>query len=117
MIKKWFKLKRNNIILVQLIIEGYEGMASVTTIDPHAAIIQVSIMPDFLQEIINLLESLKNKYCLEEIECYDYNSHSSGTFVRVVVGSSEYEKSTPVSPPPSRHGVILNAKWNKANEG
>jgi hypothetical protein len=48
------------------------------------------------------------------------NSHSSGTFVGVVVGSSEYEKSTPDacpadagSPPPSRLGVISNAKLNK----
>ena len=73
MIKKCFKLKRNNIALVQFIIEGYEGMATVTTVDPHAAIIQISIMPDFLQEVINLLESLKNIYHLEEIEYYPAN--------------------------------------------
>ena len=73
MIKKWFKLKRNDIVLVQFIVEGYEGMATVTTMDPHAAIIQVSIMPDFLQETVNLLESLKTKYQLEEIECYAVN--------------------------------------------
>ncbi|MGV8059319.1 MAG: DUF4911 domain-containing protein [Smithellaceae bacterium] len=73
MIKKWFKLKRNNIALVQFIIEGYEGMATVTTMDPHAAIIQVSIAPDFLQEIIKLMESLKDKYHLEEIKYYQPN--------------------------------------------
>jgi len=38
--------------------------------------------------------------------------HSSGTFVGVVVGSSEYEKNTPAPPSSSRLGVILNAKWN-----
>jgi hypothetical protein len=73
MILKWFKLRRKNIALVQFIIEAYEGMATVTTMDPHWAIIQVSIMPDFLQEIINVLESLKKKYHLEEIECYKVN--------------------------------------------
>ena len=67
MIIKWFKLERKNIVLVQNIIEAYDGMATVTTMDPHLAIIQVSIMPDFLQEIINILESLKNKYQLKEI--------------------------------------------------
>jgi hypothetical protein len=67
MILERFKLKRKNIALVQFIIEAYEGMATVTTMDPHLAIIQVSIMPDFHQEIINILESLKNKYQLEEI--------------------------------------------------
>jgi hypothetical protein len=70
MIKKWLKIKRNKIALVQFIIEGYEGMATVTTMDPQSAVIQVSIMPEFLQEITNLLESLKNEYHLEEIECY-----------------------------------------------
>jgi hypothetical protein len=68
MIKKWFKLKRKDIALVQLIIEGYEGMATVTTIDPHAAIIQISIMPDFIQDMINVIEDLKNEYYLEEIK-------------------------------------------------
>jgi len=69
MIKKWFKLKRNNIALVQFIVEGYEGMATVTTMDSHAAIIQIAIMPAFVQEIAGVIESLKNKYQLEEIEC------------------------------------------------
>ncbi len=70
MIIKCYKIKRNKIAVVQFIIEGYEGMSTVTTLDPHAAIIQVSIMPGFLQEITALMESLKNKYYLEEIECY-----------------------------------------------
>ncbi len=77
MIKKWFKIKRNRIALVQFVIEGYEGMATVTTINPHAAIIQVSIMPDFIQEITNLMENLKNNYQLEEIECGAANEDKS----------------------------------------
>ena len=67
MLKKWFKLQRKDIVLVQLIIESYEGMATVTTIDPHAAIIQISIMPDFVQEVSNIIEDLKNKYPMDEI--------------------------------------------------
>ncbi len=70
MLVKWLKLKRNKIAPVQFIIEGYEGMATVTTMDPHAAIIQVSIMPDFISETNHLLESLKKKYHLEEIDYY-----------------------------------------------
>jgi len=68
MIKKWFKLKRNHIAPVQFIVEGYEGMATVSTIDSHSAIIQICIMPDFVQEIVCVTESLKNKYFLEEIK-------------------------------------------------
>jgi hypothetical protein len=69
MIKKYFKLKRKDIALVQFIIEGYEGMATVTTIDPHAAIIQISIIPDFLSDMSDLIDYMKNKYKMEEINC------------------------------------------------
>jgi hypothetical protein len=66
-VKKRYKIKRKDIAPVQFIIEGYEGMATVTTIDSRIAIISISIMPDHVSEIINVLDSLKNKYSLEEI--------------------------------------------------
>jgi hypothetical protein len=74
MIKKWFKLKRNNIAPVQFIIEGYEGMATVTTIDPRAAIIQVSIIPDFILEMDEIINDLKDKYRMEEVADYQGNN-------------------------------------------
>ena len=67
MIKKYFKLKRKDIALVQFIIEGYEGMATVTTIDPHTAIIQISIIPDFISDMSAVIKDLKNKYKMEEM--------------------------------------------------
>ena len=67
MIKKYFKLKRKDIALVQFIIEGYEGMATVTTIDPHTAIIQISIIPDFISDMSAIISDLKDKYKMEEV--------------------------------------------------
>ena len=69
MIKKYFKLKRKDIAIVQFIIEGYEGMATVTTIDSHTAIIQISIIPDFILDMSSVIKDLKNKYKMEEINC------------------------------------------------
>ena len=69
MTKKYFKLKRKDIAFVQFIIEGYEGMATVTTIDPHTAIIQISIIPDFISDMSAVIKDLKNKYKMEEINC------------------------------------------------
>lgn len=67
MIRKWYKLKRSDITLVQYIIEGYEGMATVSTIDPKAAVIQVLIMPDFLEDALELLKDLQRRFELDEI--------------------------------------------------
>ena len=66
MIKKYFKLDRKNFVLVQFIIEGYGDMATVKTIDPQAAIIQISIIPDFISDMYDLIEYLKDKYKMEE---------------------------------------------------
>ncbi len=68
MIDKYFRIKREHIAPVQFIIEGYEGMSTVSTIDSQEAIIKISIMPDFKEVIENLLGELKNIYRLEEIE-------------------------------------------------
>ncbi len=67
MISKLYKLNRHNIAIVQYIVEGYEGMATVSTVDPHAAIIKISIMPDFVSDINGLIDALKNKYKIVEI--------------------------------------------------
>jgi hypothetical protein len=45
-------------------------MATVTTMDPREAIIQISVMPDYIQEILNIVEDLKYKYNIEEIIDY-----------------------------------------------
>jgi len=73
MINKYLKLKRKDISLIQFIIEGYEGMATVTTIDPSTAIIRVSIIPDFILEMVDIINDLKNKYKMEEIADYQIN--------------------------------------------
>jgi transcription-repair coupling factor (superfamily II helicase) len=70
-------------------------------IDPASAVAAIQRFPRLE------LAGLKLDHC---------NSHSSGTFVGVVVGSSEYEKSTPASPPPGRLGVISNAKGNQIED-
>lgn len=70
MIKKYFQLERKNIAPVQFIIEGYGEMATVKTMDSRAAIIQISIIPDFISDMSGLLDYLKNKYKMKEVAGY-----------------------------------------------
>jgi len=64
---KRFKLQRKDIALVQFLIEGYEGLATVTTIDSRQAAIQISIMPDFVQEVTGIINNLGEKFKIKEI--------------------------------------------------
>ena len=70
MIKKYFQISREDIALVQFIIEGYGDMATVSTIDSRTAIIQIAIIPDFISDMRGLLEYMKEKYKMKEIADY-----------------------------------------------
>lgn len=67
MIRKWFKLKTSDIQLVQFILEGYEGLVTVSTIDPKDAIIQILIIPEFLEDVEGILDYLKDRFMIKEI--------------------------------------------------
>ena len=65
--RKWFKIKASDIALLQFILEGYEGLVTVSTIDPRDAIIQISIMPDFEEDVESILQNLKERFMIKEI--------------------------------------------------
>lgn len=56
---KYLQLPRKNLALFQFLLEGYEGMASVETLDPHSGVVQIRILPDFLKETVAVLEGLR----------------------------------------------------------
>ncbi len=70
MIHRYFQLERKYIVIVQFIIEGYSDMATVSTLDSRAAVIRVSIIPDFIDDMNGLLKYLINKYKLRELSGY-----------------------------------------------
>jgi hypothetical protein len=65
--KKWFKINASDIALVQFILEGYEGLVTVSTIDPKEAIIQILVMPDFGEDVEGIMVHLKNRFMMKEI--------------------------------------------------
>ncbi len=65
---KYLKLKRKNIARLQFTIEGYEGLATCSTIDKNKAVVKLFIMPDFVSEASELLENLKKEIEFEETQ-------------------------------------------------
>ncbi len=59
--KKFLKLNRKDISYMQFIIESYEGLAAVTTVDENVAIIKLSIMPDSVSDVDKILDSLRKE--------------------------------------------------------
>ncbi|MEA1970228.1 MAG: DUF4911 domain-containing protein [Thermodesulfobacteriota bacterium] len=67
-IKRKLRLNRKDIAYVKYILEGYEGLATITTVDKDNSVVQLSILPDFAYDVDGILEALK-----EEIDIYEIN--------------------------------------------
>ena len=54
-------MNREEIGYIRFTLESYDGMALVTTVDPHAASIEVYISPGCEETVSELLASLKHE--------------------------------------------------------
>jgi len=66
-ITRKLQLHRRDIAYVKYILEGYEGLANLTTVDRHRSVVQLSILPDFVSDVDGILEALKKEIDIYEI--------------------------------------------------
>jgi hypothetical protein len=59
------RLNKKDIAYVSHTLDSYEGLATVTTIDPDQGLIRVTVSPFFLEEVKNILAELSEKIELE----------------------------------------------------
>lgn len=64
MTDRYYRIERKNIAVVQFIIEGYDGMAIVTTVDPQLACLCISVVQSQLGDFDLLAEDLRKTYGL-----------------------------------------------------
>jgi hypothetical protein len=62
--------RRPDMALLQFLLEGYEGLLTVMTADAHAAIVKISIMAGFHDDVECILHSLRGLLSFEEILTY-----------------------------------------------
>jgi hypothetical protein len=65
--RKSLRLHPRDIAYVQFIVEGYEGLATISTVDPQEARIEFSIMSDFIIEVDQILADLGKTITFEEV--------------------------------------------------
>jgi hypothetical protein len=67
MIKRCFKVSRADIAYLHFIIESYEGLANLSTIDNRIGIVLLSIPQYFAGEVDSLLQALRTEISMTEI--------------------------------------------------
>ena len=65
-IQRYYRVDRREIFFIQSIFEGYDGLATMSTIDPNRGVIRLSIPPDTEKDVLDILKDLKTSGVLME---------------------------------------------------
>lgn len=68
MIEKFFKVNRRDMVYLKFILEAYEGMNVMSTVDNVAGIIRIAVMPGFEADMDELLAELGNVVKMEKVD-------------------------------------------------
>jgi hypothetical protein len=68
MICRYFKVAHRDMVYLKFILEAYEGMNVMSTVDNKAGIIRIAIMEGFDADMDSLLAELGRGVVMEEVE-------------------------------------------------
>jgi len=71
MICRYFKVAHRDMVFLKFILEAYEGMNVMSTVDNRAGIIRVAIMPGFVDDMDGLLADLGRQVTMEPVQWND----------------------------------------------
>jgi hypothetical protein len=69
----YLKLSRRDLAGLQFLLEGYERMSSITTVDPREAIVRIGIITDYLSDFQIILSKLKQSIDFRIVEYKEVN--------------------------------------------
>jgi hypothetical protein len=78
MINRYFRVRRHDMVFLKFILEAYEGMNVMSTVDNRAGIIRVAVMPGFEDDMDQLLDELGRQVEMEAVEWDDPAGISEG---------------------------------------
>lgn len=65
-IKKILRVNRREICFIKFILEAYDGIATMTTIDAHQGIVMLRIAPGCEDDVEAVLQGLKNDMIIDD---------------------------------------------------
>jgi hypothetical protein len=57
--QRYYRVDRREIFFIQSIFEGYDGLATISTVDPNRGVIRLAMPPGTETDVLNILQDLK----------------------------------------------------------
>ncbi len=67
MVCRYFKVFHRDMVYLKFILEAYEGMNVMSTVDNREGIIRIAIMPGFVEDMDELLVELGRQVMMEPV--------------------------------------------------
>jgi uncharacterized protein DUF4911 len=65
---RYFKVDRHDLVYLKFVLEAYEGMSTLSTVEPKGVIVRLSIPSGFEEEMRRIIEALSAEIPLTEVE-------------------------------------------------
>lgn len=69
-ITKYYRINRKEISFLKFILEAYDGLAVVTTLNSLEGIISITIAPGCIQDAEEIIQGLKNEIMIEKVDFF-----------------------------------------------
>ncbi len=70
--KKYFRVDRRQIGFLKFIFEAYDGIVTITTVNPDQGVVLFCIAPGCENDVEMILQDLKKDIMIERIDCRNY---------------------------------------------
>lgn len=64
----FFRVDRRDLVYLKFILEAYEGMSTLSTVEPKGVIVRLSISPGFEEDMQGIINALSAEISLTEVE-------------------------------------------------
>ncbi len=64
---RFFKIERCDLVYLKFILEAYEGMSTLSTVEPKAGVVRLSIQAGFEADIQSVLEAIGAEITIQEL--------------------------------------------------
>lgn len=64
---RYFRVRHRDMVYLKFILEAYEGMNTMSTVDNGAGIIRIAVMPGFGEDMDGLLAELGRRVAMEPV--------------------------------------------------
>jgi len=65
-IKKYLRIDRREICFLKFILEAYDGIASLTTVNSDLGVVRLHIPPGCVEDVEIILQDLKKSFIIED---------------------------------------------------